>query len=60
MMEKRLEALTFAESVPRITGLAIDGSDRLWVGVSVNRPGETDRIDVYGRDGGLLGEIRVA
>jgi hypothetical protein len=58
MMKKRLEALTFAESVPRITGLAIDGSDRLWVGVSVNRPGETDRIDVYGSDGTLLGEVR--
>jgi len=57
MAEKRLEALTFAEFVPRITGLAIDTSDRLWVGVSVERPGETDRIDVYDRDGSLLGEI---
>jgi len=57
MAEKRLEALTFAEIVPRITGLAIDTSDRLWVGVSVERPGETDRIDVYDRDGALLGEI---
>ncbi len=58
MMEKRLEALTFADRVPRITGLAIDGQDRLWVGVSVTRPGETDRIDVYGPEGSLLGEIR--
>ena len=57
MAEKRLEALTFAEFVPRITGLAIDTADRLWVGVSVERPGETDRIDVYDRDGALLGEI---
>jgi hypothetical protein len=57
MMEKRLEALTFAERVPRITGLAIDGRDRLWVGVSETRPGETDRIDVYSADGELLGEI---
>ncbi len=57
MMEKRLEALTFAELVPRITGLAIDGADRLWVGVSVDRPGETERIDVYDRNGGLLGEL---
>lgn len=58
MMEKRLEALTFADLVPRISGLAIDDDDRLWVGVSVDRPGETDRIDVYGRDGSLLGEVR--
>ncbi len=57
MMEKRLEALTFAPVIPRITGLAVDGSDRLWVGVSVATPGETDRIDVYDREGRLLGEI---
>jgi hypothetical protein len=57
MMEKRLEALTFAERVPRITGLAIDGEDRLWVGVSETRPGETDRIDVYASDGVLIGEL---
>ncbi len=57
MMEKRLEALTFAEVVPRITGLAVDGVDRLWVGVSIDRPGETERIDVYDRDGNLVGEI---
>jgi hypothetical protein len=58
MLEKRLEALTFAEDVPRITGLLIDDDDRLWAGVSVERPGETDRIDVYAPDGTLLGEIR--
>jgi hypothetical protein len=58
MMEKRLEALTFAEVVPRLTGLAVDTQNRLWVGVSVTRPGETDRIDVYGADGSLLGEIQ--
>jgi len=58
LMEKRLEALTFAERIPRITGLALDTRDRLWVGVSVDTPGETERIDVYDRDGALLGEIR--
>jgi hypothetical protein len=58
MMEKRLEQLTFAVVVPRLTGLVIDTEDRLWVGVSVERPGETDRIDVYDRDGSLLGEIQ--
>ena len=58
LMEKRLEALTFAERIPRITGLAVDTQDRLWVGVSVSRPGETDRIDVYAADGSFLGEIQ--
>lgn len=57
LMEKRLEALTFAGRIPRITGLAVDMQDRLWVGVSMDTPGETDRIDVYGADGALLGEI---
>ena len=50
--------MTFAGSIPRITGLAVDGNDRLWVGVSEQLPGETERIDVYRLDGTLLGEIR--
>jgi hypothetical protein len=57
LMEKRLEALTFAERIPRITGLAVDTKDRLWVGVSEEEPGETERIDVYDREGRLLGEL---
>jgi sugar lactone lactonase YvrE len=50
--------MTFADSIPRITGLAVDGRDRLWVGVSEEIPGETERIDVFARDGELIGEIR--
>lgn len=57
MLEKRLEAMTFAEVIPRITGLVVDGRDRLWVGVSEESPGKADRIDVYDRDGRLIGEI---
>ena len=57
LMEERLEALTFADRIPRVTGLAVDTQDRLWVGVSVDTPGETERIDVYDRDGLLLGEL---
>jgi len=57
LMERRLEALTFADRVPRITGLALDTQDRLWVGVSEDVPGETERIDVYDREGRLLGEL---
>ncbi len=57
-IDERIEKMTFAGSIPRITGLAVDGNDRLWVGVSEQLPGETERIDVYRLDGTLLGEIR--
>ncbi len=57
-VDERIEKITFDDRIPRITGLAVDGQDRLWVGVSDVLPGETARIDVYGRDGTLIGEIR--
>ena len=57
-IDERIEKMTFAERIPRITGLAIDGSDRLWVGVAGDEPGETVRIDVYTSDGTPAGEIR--
>ena len=57
-VEQRIEKMTFAETVPRITGLAVDREDRLWVGVATDVPEETGRIDVYDREGALLGEIR--
>ncbi|MEJ2481977.1 MAG: hypothetical protein P8049_02370 [Gemmatimonadota bacterium] len=57
-IEERIEKMTFADRIPRITGLAVDGSDRLWVGVAGEIPGETSRIDVYESDGSLVGEIR--
>ena len=56
--DERIEKMTFDDRIPRVTGLAVDGQDRLWVGVSGVLPGETERIDVYGRDGTLVGEIR--
>jgi sugar lactone lactonase YvrE len=59
-IEERIEKMTFTDRIPRITGLAVDGSDRLWVGVANELPGETSRIDVYDRDGHPLGEIRTA
>lgn len=55
---ERAEATTFADSVPRIVGMRRDTRDRLWVGVSEERPGAIERIDVYDRDGTLLGELR--
>jgi hypothetical protein len=55
---ERAEATTFADSVPRIVEMRRDPRDRLWVGVSEERPGVIERIDVYDRDGILLGELR--
>jgi hypothetical protein len=58
ILRQRLEKMTFADLVPRVVALRVDPSDRIWVGVSEDRPGEVDRIDVYDRDGQLLGELR--
>lgn len=58
ILEQRLEKMTFAELVPRIVGLRVDPQDRIWVGVSEDVAGEIDRIDIYDRDGTLLGELR--
>lgn len=58
LREKRAEATTFADVIPWVVALRIDGADRLWVGVSEDRPNSIDRIDVYDRSGSLLGELR--
>jgi hypothetical protein len=55
---KGAENMTFAATIPRVTALLVDAKDRIWVGVSVNEPGKTERIDVYDAAGRLLGEIR--
>lgn len=56
--EQRIEKMTFADLLPRVVGLRVDPADRIWVAVSEDTPGEMDRIDVYDRDGTLLGELR--
>ncbi len=58
MMERRLASMTFAELVPRIVGLRVDDRDRIWVGVSEDEADVASRIDVYDRDGQLLGHLR--
>lgn len=55
---QRAEATTFAELIPRIIELRRDTRDRLWVGVSEETPDTIERIDVYERDGTLIGELR--
>src|SRR5690606_35580498 len=57
-LRQRLESMTFADVIPRITNLAVDPQGRIWVGVSVDTPEKTERIDVYDAAGRLLGEIR--
>lgn len=58
MLEQRIEKMTFAELIPRVVRLAVDPADRVWVGVSEETPDEVERIDLYDRDGLLLGELR--
>jgi hypothetical protein len=58
LLEQRLEKLTFSDLIPRIVTLRVDPADRIWVGVSESTPDEVERIDVYDRDGVLLGELR--
>lgn len=58
LLRQRLEKMTFADLVPRVVALRVDPAGRLWVGVSEDTPDEVDRIDVYDRDGTLLGELR--
>jgi hypothetical protein len=57
LRQARADALYFAEVIPRIIELRIDAQDRLWVGVAGSEPSEVGRIDVYDRDGTLLGEL---
>lgn len=58
MLEQRLEKMTFADVIPQVVGLRVDPSDRLWVGVAEEAPDSVSRIDVFDRDGALLGELR--
>ncbi|MGH7502652.1 MAG: hypothetical protein ACREL7_12965 [Longimicrobiales bacterium] len=57
MIEQQIQAMTFAETVPRIADLAVDQQDRIWVGVSLTTPGEVDRVDLYSKDGEFLGSL---
>lgn len=57
LLEAQLRSMTFAPVIPRVTGLRVDDRDRIWVGVSLDRPEETERIDIYDSNGTLLGEL---
>lgn len=55
--KKQAEATTFSDVIPLINTLILDHADRIWVGVSETVPGENERLDIYSRDGRLLGEL---
>ncbi len=57
MLKRRIEATTFAPTVPRIDGLAVDEHDRLWVHASSDEPAGDGRIDLYDRTGEFLGSL---
>ncbi|HEY8484982.1 MAG TPA: hypothetical protein VIL13_10255 [Longimicrobiales bacterium] len=57
LLQAQLNAMTFAPVIPRITGIRVDPHDRIWVGVSIDEAGTTERIDIYDRNGTLLGEL---
>jgi len=58
MLEQRLEKMTFADVIPQVVRLRVDPSDRIWVGVAEEAPDSVSRIDLYDREGWLLGELR--
>lgn len=57
MIRARLERMTFAPTIPRITGIVVDPQNRIWVGVSLQQPDSTEQIDVFQADGTLLGSL---
>ena len=58
LVQQRLEKMTFADLIPRIVDVRVDPAGRIWVAVSEETPDEADRIDLYDREGTLLGELR--
>ncbi|HUG39732.1 MAG TPA: hypothetical protein VMM12_04570 [Longimicrobiales bacterium] len=58
MLEQRLEKMTFASLIPRVVSLRVDPRGRIWVGVAESVPDSVGRIDIYDRDGTLVGELR--
>lgn len=58
MLEQRLEKMTFAAEIPSVISLRVDQRDRIWVGVAGEVPDSIGRIDIFDREGVLLGEVR--
>lgn len=59
-VERALDAMTFAERVPVLRGLAFDGEGRLWVERVGPVWGQPGPIDLVSPDGNYLGTIDAA
>jgi hypothetical protein len=57
VLRRRLATMSFAETVPRITSVHVDGRDRIWVRVRLEDGPADTRIDIYERDGTFMGSI---
>ncbi len=58
LQKERVKQIRFSDVIPLINTLIVDHADRIWVAVSETLPGENQRLDIYSRDGLLLGELR--
>ncbi len=56
-VRRQLEATTFAATIPRIEKIAVDRQGRLWVVASSDDPGADGRVDLYDRNGVMLGTL---
>ena len=56
-MEEQLERLEFADVIPIVTGLAVDGEGRIWVERAGEDLGEAGPTDLITADGKYLGTI---
>jgi hypothetical protein len=54
-IRRTIATASFAETVPRISSIHVDGSDRIWVRVRLEGGPPNARIDIYRNDGSFLG-----
>lgn len=57
MMRSRTESMVFADEIPVIEDLAVDGFGRLWVQRSSGEPGSDGPTDLITADGRYLGSL---
>lgn len=60
LAEEEARAMEFEPVIPRVVGIVVDRADRIWVGISLDRPDTVERVDIFDRDGRLLGELTSA
>lgn len=58
LLRTQLETMTFAPTIPAIARLGVDARDRLWVARGETADGAPGDIDIFRRDGTLLGTVQ--